>query len=111
MKTLSIIMASGLFMTLTGCAMFSAWKSIPPPGGCDQCHTVAISTNWQVTYRAANVADERGRQYFQTPEYNLELKGGQHSPLDEKKVEEMQCFDCHNTPTPAHRERKGKFHH
>lgn len=111
MKSLFIIPALGLFMTLTGCAMFTAWKSIPPPGGCDQCHTVAISANWQISYRAANVADERGRQYFQTPEYNLALKGQQQSPLEEKKVEEQACFDCHNAPSPAHRERKGRFHH
>jgi hypothetical protein len=111
MKSLLIITASGIFMTLTGCAMFTAWKSIPPPGGCDQCHTVAISANWQITYHAANVADERGRQFFQTPEYNLTLKGQQQSPLEEKKVEELQCFECHNAPSPAHRERKGRFHH
>ena len=37
---------------VAGCAMFTAWKTIPPPGGCDQCHTVPISNNWQVTYQA-----------------------------------------------------------
>jgi hypothetical protein len=100
-----------VFMGLEGCAMFTAWKSIPPPGGCDQCHTQAISANWQITYKSATVADERGRQAFQTPEYNLALKGKQESPLETKKVEELQCFECHRTPTPAHRERKGRFHH
>lgn len=96
---------------LGGCAMFTSWKSIPPPGGCDQCHTVAITTNWQVSYQPATVADERGRQAFQTPEYNLALKGKQESPLETKKVEEQQCFECHKAPTSAHRERKGRFHH
>ena len=98
-------------MGLEGCAMFGAWKSIPPPGGCDQCHTVSISTNWQVAYHAANVADERGRQSFQTPEYNSVIKGGMESPIETKKVEELRCFECHKEPTPAHRERKGRFHH
>lgn len=111
MKTFLSFSVLGLSMGLTGCAMFTAWKSIPPPGGCDQCHTVAISTNWQIRYQAAHVADERGRQFFQTPEYNLDQKGKQQSPLDEKKVEELACFECHNAPTPAHRERKGRFHH
>ncbi len=100
-----------VFMGLEGCAMFTAWKSIPPPGGCDQCHTVAISTNWQIKYQPATVADERGRQSFQTPEYNLALKGNQESPIETKKVEELRCFECHRAPTPAHRERKGRFHH
>ena len=111
MKFLLIIAFLGLSMALTGCSMFSSWKSIPPPGGCDQCHTVAISTNWQIAYQPAVVADERGRQFFQTPEYNLALKGTQQSPLETKKVEEKACFSCHKSPTQAHRERKGRFHH
>ncbi|MEI6206428.1 MAG: cytochrome C [Desulfuromonadales bacterium] len=100
-----------LVITMSGCAMFVAWKSIPPPGGCDQCHTLAISTNWKVTYQAANVADERGRLTFQTPEYNQPVAGRQENPLETKEVEGMACFDCHRSPTPAHRERKGRFHH
>ena len=98
-------------VTISGCSMFTAWKSIPPPGGCDQCHTVAISANWQATYKAANIADERGRLSFQTSEYNQPTLGGQTSPLETKKVEEKACFDCHKSPTQAHKERKGRFHH
>lgn len=97
--------------TISGCAMFTSWKSIPPPGGCDQCHTMAISNNWSISYQVATVPDERGRLAFQTPEYNQQLPGKQQSPLEAKKVEEQACFDCHKTPTPAHRERKGRFHH
>ena len=96
---------------LTGCTMFTSWKSIPPPGGCDQCHTAAISANWQITYQVAAVVDERGRLPFQVPEYNLVLQGKQESSLEVKKLEELQCFDCHKSPTPAHLERKGRFHH
>lgn len=96
---------------IDGCAMFTAWKSIPAPGGCDQCHTVALSTNWQVTYQAATVADERGRQSFQTPEYNQAASTIKGSPLENKKVEELACFECHKTPTAAHKGRKGRFHH
>jgi hypothetical protein len=100
-----------LVFTVSGCAMFTSWKSIPPPGGCDQCHTLAISTNWQVNYQVANVADERGRLTFQTPEYNQPVSGKRENPLEAKKVEEKACFDCHKSPTPQHRDRKGRFHH
>ena len=111
MKLLAAFAASALGLALCSCAMLSAWKSIPPPGGCDQCHTVAISANWEVTYRPAMVSDERGRQYFQTPEYNLALQGKQQSPLDTKKIEELACFDCHKSPNAEHQGRKGRFHH
>jgi hypothetical protein len=98
-------------VALNGCAMFIAWKSIPPPGGCDQCHVVPISSNWQITYQPATVADERGRQAFQTPEYNSQQKSNLTSPIEAKKVEELRCFECHKAPTPAHRDRLGRFHH
>ena len=107
----SLLALAGLVFMISGCAMFTAWKSIPPPGGCDQCHSVAISTNWKATYQVASIADERGRLVFQTPEYNQPTLGGQESPLNTKKVEEMACFDCHKSPTPAHKGRKGRFHH
>lgn len=98
--------------SLTGCSMFSAWKSIPPPGGCDQCHTVEIAANWKVRYQAATVADERGQLAFQTPQYNTPIRQQQPaSELQDKKVEEQQCFVCHNAPTPAHKGRVGRFHH
>lgn len=100
-----------VLVALSGCAMFTAWRSIPAPGGCDQCHTVAISANWQISYQPATVADERGRQAFQTPEYNSVKKGNQTSPIETKKVEELRCFECHKAPTPAHRDRMGRFHH
>ena len=57
MRLLVVFAASALGLALGGCAMFGAWKSIPPPGGCDQCHTVAISANWEVA---------TGRPRFQT---------------------------------------------
>jgi hypothetical protein len=100
-----------VILALQGCTMFNAWKSIPPPGGCDQCHTVPISANWQISYQVAMVPDEQGRLAFQTPSYNLPATGEQRSPIESKKVEEQQCFECHKAPTPAHRERKGRFHH
>ena len=106
-----VLVMLGAVAVLDGCAMLGAWKSIPPPGGCDQCHAVPISANWQITYQAATIADERGRLAFQTPEYNRTLHNKPNSPADMKKVEELQCFECHNAPTPAHRERRGSFHH
>jgi hypothetical protein len=107
----ALLFLSASVVTISGCAMFTAWKSIPPPGGCEQCHTVEISTNWQATYKPAAVTDERGQLAFQTPQYNQPSLGGQQSPLEAKKLEEMACFDCHKSPTPAHKGRKGRFHH
>ena len=106
-----LLLLVGCVATISGCAMFTAWKSIPPPGGCDQCHTLPINTNWQAIYKPAIVSDERGRLPFQTPEYNQPSVGGQQSPFDAKKVEEKACFDCHKSPTLAHKDRKGRFHH
>lgn len=101
-----------LLLALPGCSMFTAWKSIPPPGGCDQCHSAELTANWSVAYRAANVADERGQLAFQTPQYNAPIRPTQpSSALDLRKTEEQRCFDCHYAPTPAHKERKGRFHH
>lgn len=101
-----------LILALPGCSMFTAWKSIPPPGGCDQCHSLQLSANWRVTYQAANVADERGQLAFQTPQNNTPIRKNQpSSSLDLRKNEDARCFDCHNAPTPAHKERAGKYHH
>jgi len=98
-------------IALSACAMFTAWKSIPPPGGCDQCHTTPIGGDWQVTYKAAILSDERNRPYFQTPEYTMPTQSQPSSVLDLRKVEELKCFECHKSPTPAHSGRVGRFHH
>ena len=100
-----------LSFLLTACAMFSAWKSIPPPGGCDQCHTTQISADWQVAYKAPILTDERNREFFQTPEYTMPKKDQPSSVLDLRKVEELKCFECHKSPSPAHTGRAGRFHH
>ena len=111
LKFLFLIAGLAGSMTLAGCAMFNAWKNIPPPGGCDQCHTMEISTNWKISYQAANVADERGRQYFQTPEYNATQQDKLQLPLETKMLDGQACFECHKAPSEAHRKFKGRFHH
>jgi hypothetical protein len=95
----------------TGCAMFTAWKSIPPPGGCDQCHTVAISSNWQVTYQAAILSDEKNRPYFQTDQYTMPRGSKPSSSLEIRKDEDQACFECHRSPNIKHMGRKGRYHH
>lgn len=106
------ILLLGALMFIPGCTMFSAWRSIPPPGGCDQCHTVAISNNWNVKYQAAMLSDERDREYFQTAEYTMQQRAEKpESALELRKVEESQCFACHRSPNAAHTGRKGRFHH
>ena len=100
-----------LFSVTCGCAMLSAWKSIPPPGGCNQCHTVPISTNWQIAYQPPILTDERERPYFQTEQYTVQQPPKPESQLEKRKVEELACFDCHRSPTPSHKGRKGSYHH
>lgn len=113
MKRTLIILPLLIAALCCGCAMFTAWKSIPPPGGCDQCHSVPISNNWQFTYKAPNLTDERNRPYFQTEQYTMQSTVDSRPPteLDKRKVEELRCFECHRAPSAAHKERMGRFHH
>ena len=106
-----ILLVPLIFLVTAGCAMVSAWKSIPPPGGCDQCHTVPISSNWQVAYKAPILTDERNRTYFQTEEYTMTQTGKPESQMEKRKLEEQSCFECHRSPSPAHKGRKGSYHH
>lgn len=91
-----------------GCAMFGSWKSIPPPGGCDQCHTKPIGNNWQIAYSPATLTDETGRNAWQKPQ---SVMPPQSSPMEQMKVSEERCFRCHKSPSPAHTERAGRYHH
>jgi hypothetical protein len=91
--------------------MLSAWQSIPPPGGCDQCHTLPISSNWQVAYKAPILSDERNRDYFKTEEYTMPRTERPASSLELRKVDELQCFECHRAPNASHKGRMGRFHH
>ena len=94
-----------------GCAMFSAWKTIPPPGGCDQCHNVPIGNNWQVTYQAPILSDERNQLYFQTEQYTMPKGPKVESSLELRKEQDQACFECHRAPDAKHTERKGRYHH
>lgn len=111
MKNWFILISVSLFALLVGCTMFTTWQSIPPPGGCDQCHTTQISKNWFVAYQAPMLNDERDRLYFQTEQYSMPNKSKPASQLETRKVEELKCFDCHKSPNMAHKERTGRFHH
>lgn len=91
--------------------MLTAWKSIPPPGGCDQCHTVPISNDWQVAYRAPHLTDERNREYFQTAQGTMPQESKPLSALDIRKVQDLPCFECHRSPNTKHLERRGRYHY
>ena len=111
-KMLVVLVAGGLVMASFGCNMFRAWKAIPPPGGCDQCHTVPISANWAVSYTPVALNDERGRPAFQTEGYTMPATERQGtSSLDLRKTEEQRCFECHKAPNQAHKGKSGRFHH
>ena len=107
-RILLLLILSGL---LCGCAMLRAWQSIPPPGGCDQCHNVPISANWQVTYKAPTLHDERDRLSFQTEQYTMPQGAKPASSLEIRKEQDQLCFDCHKSPDSKHMERKGRYHH
>ena len=96
---------------LCSCAMLRAWKSIPPPGGCDQCHNLPISANWQVVYKAPTLNDERDRLAFQTEQYTMPQRPKPASSLEIRKEQDQLCFDCHKSPDAKHLERKGRYHH
>jgi hypothetical protein len=100
-----------ILILFCGCAMFSAWQSIPPPGGCDQCHTLPINANWKVAYQAPILNDERNRDYFKTSEYNMPKPDQPSSSLEVRKVQEQKCFECHKAPNASHKGRMGRFHH
>jgi len=100
-----------MLSTLTACKMFTAWRTIPAPGGCADCHTVPISANWNLAYRPATLNDERGGQSFQQPESLQPNIQKPKSVLETQKVEQLPCFDCHNAPDAAHKQLKGSFHH
>ncbi len=100
-----------IMFLICGCAMFTAWKAIPPPGGCDQCHTVPINSKWTMAYKAPILSDERNRDYFQRPEYTMPPSARPSSQLETRKVEDQKCFACHKAPDAAHKERMGRYHH
>jgi hypothetical protein len=72
---------------------------------------VPIGNDWQVTYRAPILTDERSREYFQTEQYTMPRGDKPASSVNVRQVEELQCFECNRAPDAAHRERKGRFHH
>lgn len=110
MKITVLVLVSALFM-LSSCAMITAWRSIPAPGGCEECHTVPISANWQVAYKAATLTDERGGESFQSPESVMSKMDKPATPLEQQKVEGLACFECHKSPDASHKKLKGRFHH
>lgn len=100
---------SALFLLILGCGFLGNWKSIPPPGGCEQCHAKQISANWQVAYRPADINDEQDRNRWQRPQALSPVDPP--AQLEQTKITEQQCFRCHKGPDRAHMEYKGRFHH
>ncbi len=97
-----------LSLAVWGCAMFGTWRAIPPPGGCDRCHTVPISHDWQLAYTPPVLSDETGVRPWQRPE---SVMPPETSPLEQQKVTEERCFRCHKSPNKAHVEYRGRYHH
>lgn len=98
-----------VFFLLVGCGMFGAWKAIPPPGGCEQCHAKQISADWQIVYRPADINDELDRYRWERPQAVAPDEPAQQ--MEQTKVTEQRCFRCHKGPDKAHLEYKGRYHH
>ncbi len=110
MKKLLFIAGAATLALGVSCAMFTAWKAIPPPGGCDQCHSVPISSNWTVAYKAPTLSDEKDTKSFQTAASTMPPLEKPASSLEVRKTADEECFACHRAPTPSHKGRMGKFH-
>lgn len=110
MKLFVPVIAITLY-SLTACTMFTAWRSIPAPGGCEECHKVPISANWQVSYKPVILTDERAKEAFHLPESLVTKSERPVTGHEKQKVEQSSCFECHNSPDALHKSRKGSFHH
>lgn len=98
-----------LVILATGCAMFGMWRSIPPPGGCDRCHTLEISTDWKASVKPVALTGEDGKPSWQRSE--SVIPPPPDSPLLQQMVSDEECFRCHREPDAAHRGRRGSYHH
>jgi len=110
MKFLLLLLA-GALLTLNACTMLTAWRSIPAPGGCEDCHKVPISANWQVSIKSVGLTDERGGLSFQQPDSLMMRTEKPASSIEKQKLEGLACFECHNSPDTQHKQMKGRFHH
>jgi hypothetical protein len=97
-------------VAVCGCAMLGAWKgkTIPPPGGCDQCHSVPIFANWKATITPVTLSDEFGRESWQK---ETSILPPEEAPIQQQKVTGEPCFRCHEGPSRAHAKRLGRYHH
>lgn len=99
----------GSLFVAGGCGFSNMWRSIPPPGGCDRCHQLAINNNWSVTVSAVQLSGEDGKPPWQK-EGSL-APAAQNRPLEQQMLEEERCFRCHREPEASHREYRGNYHH
>lgn len=95
-------------VVVSGCAMISGWRSIPPPGGCDRCHAVPINANWQATITVAKLSREDGTPPWQQEE---SVQPPTLSATDQQLLQDERCFRCHREPNSTHREYRGRYHH
>lgn len=81
-------------------------RAIPPPGGCDQCHRVPVSADWQAVLTSAEVPHPGERYPWQRPDAvgTTEATGPVHQNIEEA------CFQCHQSPDLAHADYHGRYH-
>ncbi|MDW7709482.1 MAG: hypothetical protein SCH98_03330 [Deferrisomatales bacterium] len=110
-----------------GCLLRHVTKEIPPPGGCDQCHRYTIAGRWEVSLAPVPLGREGGipedtdiilRELRDAPVHRavptrrLEVFAAAAPPEAVGDAETgIQCFVCHRSPGPPHRELRGTFPH
>lgn len=123
-RAASVLLAA---LAAGGCVLSHVTKDIPPPGGCDSCHRVKISSGWEMGIapvtldRDGRPPEQRDRvvrelrqlpYHERVPERSLEIFAAAVTPDVVGEAETgIQCFVCHRSPEAPHQGMRGSFHH
>ncbi len=118
---------AGALVGIAGCVAGHLTRDIPPPGGCDRCHTSRISSNWELAFTPVQIGREGGvveardivlqevqrlPVHEKVPVRRLEVYAAQTPPETVGDAETgIQCFACHKSPGPPHEKTRGQFPH
>lgn len=112
-----------LALGASACLVRHVQMEIPPPGGCDQCHRVKISGNWELRASPAALGREGGApevkdivlREVQSVPYHQKVPvkklavyvAGAPTETFEGEETGVQCFACHESPGPPHEGTRG----
>jgi hypothetical protein len=117
------ILAAGLLAACTVGRHLA--KEIPPPGGCDQCHRLKISGNWELSLAPVPLGRDGGIPedkdvvlnevsvlpfHREVPAKRLAVYVASARPEAVGTAETgIQCFICHKSPGPPHESLRGSI--